>query len=45
MAGTEAEILAERATDVTAIEIPGSGHYLAEEQPGLGAAHLREFFG
>ncbi|MEV5836677.1 alpha/beta hydrolase [Nocardia sp. NPDC052112] len=37
--------LAERATDVLAIEIPDSGHYLAEEQPDLVAAHLCEFFG
>lgn len=37
--------LAERATDVLAIEIPDSGHYLAEEQPELVAAHLCDFFG
>ncbi|WP_433625799.1 alpha/beta fold hydrolase [Nocardia sp. CA-120079] len=37
--------LAERATDVHAIEIPDSGHYLAEEQPDLVAAHLCDFFG
>lgn len=37
--------LADRATDVLAIEIPDSGHYLAEEQPDLVAAHLCDFFG
>lgn len=37
--------LAERAANVTAIEIPDSGHYLAEEQPDIVAGRLCEFFG
>lgn len=37
--------LAERATQVTAVEIPDCGHYLAEEQPEIVAAALHEFFG
>ncbi|MFE3187772.1 alpha/beta fold hydrolase [Nocardia sp. NPDC059240] len=39
------DALVTRAGDVTRYEIPGTGHYLAEEQPDAVAGHLIEFFG
>lgn len=43
--GMLSEALGEQAADARVVEVPGSGHYLAEEQPEFVADRLRAFLG
>ncbi|MFG2353043.1 alpha/beta fold hydrolase [Streptomyces sp. NPDC048521] len=38
-------VLAEKGTDAEVVEVPGSGHYIPEEQPEAVVRHLLRFFG
>ncbi|MFI7642874.1 alpha/beta fold hydrolase [Nonomuraea sp. NPDC049400] len=37
-------VLADKGTDVEVVEVPGSGHYIPEEQPETVVKHLTRFF-
>jgi pimeloyl-ACP methyl ester carboxylesterase len=37
-------VLPDKGTDVEVVQVPGSRHYIPEEQPGLVVEHLIRFF-